>query len=91
MPALESFRSAPITMQELQLPKPLRKPDHVAVFFPGSTIGNLEPPVARDFLQPRLPICGRDGGLIIGIDLQKSRQVLEAAYNDGAASLRNTI
>src|SRR3982751_3817247 len=84
MPALEILPVCADYLQELQFPKPLRKPDHVAVFFPGSTIGNLEPPVAEDFLRRVCRLCGRDGGLIIGIDLQKSREVLEAAYNDGA-------
>jgi len=60
------------------------KQDHVAVFFPGSTIGNLEPPVAEDFLRRVCRLCGQNGGLIIGIDLQKPRKILEAAYNDSA-------
>jgi dimethylhistidine N-methyltransferase len=84
MPALEILPVCADYLQELQFPKPLRKPDHVAVFFPGSTIGNLEPPVAEDFLRRVCRLCGKSGGLIIGIDLQKSRQVLEAAYNDNA-------
>src|SRR5947207_4155263 len=84
MPALEILPVCADYLQELQFPKPLRKPDHVAVFFPGSTIGNLEPPVAADFLRRVCRLCGQSGGLIIGIDLQKSREVLEAAYNDGA-------
>jgi dimethylhistidine N-methyltransferase len=84
MPALEILPVCGDYLQELQLPKPLRKPDHVAVFFPGSTIGNLEPHVALDFLQRVCRLCGKSGGLIIGVDLQKSRQVLEAAYNDSA-------
>jgi dimethylhistidine N-methyltransferase len=84
MPALEILPVCADYLQELQLPKPLRKPDHVAVFFPGSTIGNLEPPVAQDFLRRVCRLCGQNGGLIIGIDLQKSRDVLEAAYNDRA-------
>jgi dimethylhistidine N-methyltransferase len=84
MPALEIMPVCADYLQELQFPKPLRKPDHVAVFFPGSTIGNLEPPVAEDFLRRVCRLCGENGGLIIGIDLQKSREVLEAAYNDGA-------
>ena len=84
MPALEILPVCADYLQELQLPKPLRKPDHVAVFFPGSTIGNLEPPVAADFLRRVCRLCGKSGGLIIGIDLQKSREVLEAAYNDSA-------
>jgi dimethylhistidine N-methyltransferase len=84
MPALEILPVCADYLQELQLPKPLRKPDHVAVFFPGSTIGNLEPHVAQDFLRRVCRLCGKSGGLIIGIDLQKSRDVLEAAYNDSA-------
>lgn len=82
MPALEILPVCADYLQELQFPKPLRKPDHVAVFFPGSTIGNLEPPVAEDFLRRVCKLCGKSGGLIIGVDLQKSRDVLEAAYND---------
>ena len=84
MPALEILPVCGDYLQELQLPKPLRKPDHVAVFFPGSTIGNLEPDVALDFLRRVCRLCGKDGGLVIGVDLQKSREVLEAAYNDSA-------
>lgn len=84
MPALEILPVCADYLQELQLPKPLRKPEHVAVFFPGSTIGNLEPPVAEDFLRRVCRLCGRNGGLIIGVDLQKPRKILEAAYNDSA-------
>ena len=84
MPSLEILPVCGDYLQELQLPKPLRKPDHVAVFFPGSTIGNLEPPVALDFLRRICRLCGKSGGLIIGVDLQKSREILEAAYNDSA-------
>jgi dimethylhistidine N-methyltransferase len=84
MPALEILPVCGDYLQELQLPKPLRKPDHAAVFFPGSTIGNLEPRVAEDFLRRVCKLCGKSGGLIIGVDLQKSRKVLEAAYNDSA-------
>jgi dimethylhistidine N-methyltransferase len=71
-------------LQPLQLPKSIRKPDHVAVYFPGSTIGNLEPEIATDFLRRVCRLCGKSGGLIIGVDLQKDRAVLEAAYNDSA-------
>jgi dimethylhistidine N-methyltransferase len=84
MPALEILPVCGDYLQELQLPRPLRKPDHVAVFFPGSTIGNLEPAVALDFLRRVCRLCGKSGGLIIGVDLQKNREVLEAAYNDSA-------
>jgi dimethylhistidine N-methyltransferase len=84
MPALEILPVCGDYLQDLQLPKPLRKPDHVAVYFPGSTIGNLEPDVALDFLRRVCQLCGKSGGLIIGVDLQKDRAILEAAYNDSA-------
>lgn len=84
MPALEILPVCGDYLQELQLPRPLRKPDHVAVYFPGSTIGNLDPDVALDFLRRVCQLCGKSGGLIIGVDLQKDRAVLEAAYNDSA-------
>ena len=84
MPALEILPVCADYLQELQLPKPLRKPDHVAVYFPGSTIGNLEPPVAQDFLRRVCRLCGHNGWLIIGVDLRKRRDIIEAAYNDSA-------
>lgn len=84
MPRLEILPVCADYLQDVRLPVPSRKPDHIAVYFPGSTIGNLEPPVARDFLRRVCDLCGPSGGLIIGVDLQKSRDVLEAAYNDSA-------
>lgn len=84
MPALEVLPVCADYLQPIQLPKATRKADHVAVFFPGSTIGNFEPAIARDFLLRICKLCGRSGGLIIGVDLQKPRKILEAAYNDSA-------
>jgi dimethylhistidine N-methyltransferase len=54
-----------------------------AGFFPGSTIGNFEPHEAYAFLQNTRGILGRESVLIVGVDLEKSAQVLNAAYNDG--------
>ena len=84
IPALEVLPVCADYLQPLRLPTPSRHPDHIAVYFPGSTIGNLEPPVARDFLIRVCRLCGHSGGLIIGVDLQKPREILEAAYNDSA-------
>jgi L-histidine Nalpha-methyltransferase len=53
-------------------------------FFPGSTIGNFEPPAALRFLQNCAQILGPGGEMMIGVDLKKDRQILDAAYNDGA-------
>ncbi len=52
------------------------------LFFPGSTIGNFEPDEARRFLHRAGATLGSGARLIIGIDLVKSREALEAAYND---------
>lgn len=51
------------------------------VYFPGSTIGNLEPAEAGALLQQIADTPGCDGALV-GIDLQKSKAKIEAAYND---------
>jgi dimethylhistidine N-methyltransferase len=53
----------------------------LAGFFPGSTIGNLEPADAVRFLR-RTRALLRDGSLLIGVDLVKKPAVLNAAYND---------
>jgi dimethylhistidine N-methyltransferase len=51
-------------------------------FFPGSTIGNFEPHEASAFLRNAANILGRGAALIIGVDLIKPVDVLNAAYND---------
>jgi L-histidine N-alpha-methyltransferase len=53
-----------------------------AVFFPGSTIGNLHKPDVVGFLRMVARECGRGGALLIGVDLRKERSVLERAYDD---------
>ncbi|HEY9428311.1 MAG TPA: L-histidine N(alpha)-methyltransferase [Gemmatimonadaceae bacterium] len=70
------------SLGELPLPPELRDARRVA-FFPGSTIGNLHPPEARDFLERLAAICGRRGAIILGADLRKDPAILHAAYNDG--------
>ncbi len=84
MPELEILPVCADYLQSLELPRPRRTPEHIAVYFPGSTIGNLELEIARDFLVGVHRVCGHSGGLIIGVDLQKSPEILEAAYNDRA-------
>ena len=54
------------------------------VFYPGSTIGNLEPPAAQSFLASLRALIGRDGGVLIGVDRHKDAHILDAAYNDEA-------
>lgn len=52
------------------------------VFFPGSTIGNFTPAEAIGFLKKISKLIGKDGGLLIGVDLKKDPQVLKIAYDD---------
>jgi dimethylhistidine N-methyltransferase len=50
-------------------------------FFPGSSIGNFDPPQAQRLLRQMLGwLAG--GGLLIGVDLVKDPALLHAAYND---------
>jgi dimethylhistidine N-methyltransferase len=52
-------------------------------FFPGSTLGNFDPPDALHFLR-RAARMLRGGALLLGVDLIKDPAVLHAAYNDSA-------
>lgn len=69
--------------------KPMRLPEdfdgsHPLAFFPGSSIGNFDPWEARAFLANLHALLPEGSGLLIGVDLVKERQTLEAAYNDRA-------
>ena len=51
-------------------------------FFPGSSIGNFEPRDAVTFLRNIANMVGKQGGLLIGVDLKKNEVILNNAYND---------
>ena len=51
-------------------------------FFPGSTIGNLDPQTAVAFLRLVRQALGPDGWLIVGADLRKPADILVPAYDD---------
>lgn len=53
-----------------------------AAFFPGSTIGNFLPDQAVAVLKEIGNMVGEGGGLLIGVDLRKDVEILNAAYND---------
>ncbi len=53
-----------------------------AVYLPGSTLGNFTPDAALALLRQTAALCGRGGGLLLGIDMRKAPRVIEAAYND---------
>lgn len=52
------------------------------VFFPGSTIGNFDPPDAARLLARLRRVAGAGGCVLLGVDLKKSPALLHAAYND---------
>ncbi len=71
-------------LDHFELPLPRRPSSRSVIYFPGSTIGNFEPNAATEFLRRLVDLAGDGGGLLIGVDLQKDRHVIEAAYNDSA-------
>jgi dimethylhistidine N-methyltransferase len=74
---------------EADFTRPFRLPAALADiprtgFFPGSTIGNFEPHEACSFLRHARQILGAGSILIIGVDLVKDKDILNAAYDDEA-------
>jgi dimethylhistidine N-methyltransferase len=81
-PWLEVHAACADFAQDFDLPDPAGSGRRLA-FFPGSTIGNFDPPEALAFLQRVRRLVQPDGALVIGVDLKKDPAVLHAAYNDG--------
>lgn len=68
---------------------PIPMPPHIATgsgtmlgFFPGSTIGNFSTQEALTLLKTAHDVLAPGGALLIGVDLKKDPQILQAAYND---------
>ena len=70
--------------KQFDLPTPTVMPVRNVVYFPGSTIGNFEYAEAMELLRVMHHEAGRNGALLIGVDLQKDPQLIEDAYNDSA-------
>jgi len=70
VPVLGDF-SRPIELPRARAPR--------VVYFPGSTIGNLDPEEAHAFLAMTRDQAAR---MLVGVDLRKDANVLHAAYND---------
>ena len=68
-------------MQPLRLPSLGSAP---MGFFPGSTIGNLDPSAATRFLRSARESLGEGARFLLGADLRKSPKILLPAYNDAA-------
>lgn len=80
-PWLDLFVVCTDYVHHFKLPDQLPSGKRV-VFYPGSSLGNLEPNEVISFLESLAEAVGKGGGLLIGIDLQKDKDVVELAYND---------
>ena len=56
--------------------------ERTVVLFLGSTIGNLDPTAATSLLKDLRSSLKRDDALLLGVDLRKSPDILEPAYDD---------
>lgn len=81
-PHIDIFPLAADYTKMFQLPEIGKPFDHIAAYYPGSTIGNFTPREAKEFLGRIAGILGKNGGMLIGVDLKKDVKTLEAAYND---------
>jgi dimethylhistidine N-methyltransferase len=57
-------------------------PNKKLILFLGSSLGNFEPKGAITFLRSLRENIKKEDSLLIGFDLQKKKNILEAAYND---------
>jgi dimethylhistidine N-methyltransferase len=67
--------------EPLRIP-PFRGRGRPMVYFPGSTIGNLDRDAAQAFLSMTRGQVGPRGAMLVGVDLKKDALRLHAAYND---------
>jgi dimethylhistidine N-methyltransferase len=68
--------------QPFDIPEPTRPWAEKLVYFPGSTIGNFHPADAKQLLSRMARRAGRDGLILIGVDVKKDIEILTRAYND---------
>jgi dimethylhistidine N-methyltransferase len=80
-PRLEVLPVAADFTGAFELPAAIRAGPRLG-FFPGSTIGNLEPHEVTGFLRRARRALGRAAPFVVGVDLVKDPEVLYAAYND---------
>ncbi len=68
-------------LQPFQLPSAVQRQAKFG-FFPGSTIGNLDPPDATEFLRQARCTLGQGAMFLVGVDLRKDPAILVPAYDD---------
>jgi L-histidine Nalpha-methyltransferase len=77
------FTVAADFMEAVALPKGVPALPRLG-FFPGSTIGNLDPPAVMQFLVQARVTLGAGAGFLIGVDLRKDPALLLPAYDDAS-------
>jgi dimethylhistidine N-methyltransferase len=70
--------------QNFELPQFIKTAQRRVVYFPGSTLGNFDRTQARALLVHMREMVGKNGAVLIGIDLRKDPRILERAYDDAA-------
>jgi dimethylhistidine N-methyltransferase len=78
--------------ESLNLPPAIQRRSNKLFFYPGSSLGNFSPLEAAQFL---FRIREHEGAVLIGVDLAKDFEALQAAYDDAlgvtAAFNRNIL
>jgi L-histidine N-alpha-methyltransferase len=80
-PSLETLPVVADFTSDFDIPRGVPRGRRSA-FFPGSTIGNLDPHETKQFLRRVRRHVGWRGAAIIGVDLKKDIGTLLAAYDD---------
>lgn len=70
---------------EMKLPPEIEKLRYRRLgYFPGTTIGNMEPDTAARFMARCRELLGNSGLMVLSADLKKDPAILERAYDDAA-------
>jgi L-histidine N-alpha-methyltransferase len=80
-PALKIFPVCADITQSFDLPTQASELRPLG-FYPGSSIGNIEPARSVDFLKRVHVTLGTGGYLLVSADAKKDVSILEAAYDD---------
>ena len=67
---------------EVEIPSPASPFSRRLIYYPGSTIGNMVPRDAMNFLRRMRGLCQPGDALLIGVDLRKDPEIVWRAYND---------
>jgi len=81
-PSLDIHPLAADYSKPLTLPQVHNEAEQRIIFFPGSSIGNFTLKESREFFETIRNEIEIGDGFILGADLVKNKNVLEAAYND---------